>query len=536
MTITADAVVVAAGAAIDVSGRGYAGDCTPLKGTCTNAGMTIGNLDNGAGTAMGASHAGAGGGGTAPRAFGDPFAPTTLGGGGGQGSSNSHLGGHGGGRVAIVADRLALDGVVRADGLPATVGNAGGGAGGSIYLLVGELAGDGALSADGGDGGPTGGGSGGGGRVALVYDALDALAPLDLEGASARGGLGLTPDVGGGPGTVWARQAGAPGRLRIDNGGRAHVNEAAPWPELGPVRVASIDLGVATVTGATWLADELAGLRLVRRADRATGTIDGNTATTFETTMALAADDVVVGRRVLDGALVIAGAARVSLLDELVAGALTLEGGAVLTHPVTPGTAVERGLWLEIAGPITIDPSSSIDVTGRGYAGGCSALTGGCGAGLARTLGNTATGSGTNAGGSHGGLGAGASPAAIYGDADDAWTLGSGGGRGSSNSYYGGHGGGRVFLDADALTLLGAIIADGTDSNPSGGGGGGGGGVRVVVDTLAGAGLVRARGGAAVVPGGGGRVRLDGVSDTFSGSIVVDGGGAGAGAGTIVRD
>ncbi|MFO0748288.1 MAG: hypothetical protein U1F43_21890 [Myxococcota bacterium] len=544
LSIDADEIVVGPDAAIDVSGQGYAGDCSTRSGGCRVGALTIGNLDNGAPTNAGGSHGGAGGGGVS-RTFGDPFAPTTLGGGGGQGSSNTVEGGPGGGRVAITAARLELDGALRADGGVSPDAGGSGGAGGSLWVVVDELAGDGVMSALGGSPGTLGGSGGGGGRIAVVYGALDGARPFDLAGVDAYGGLGLTPDRNGGPGTVWTLHQGDRGVLRIDNAGRGHLNEAAPWPELGRVRVATVAAGVATVSGATWLADELTGLGVVRAADRLTGVIDGNAATTFETALALVDGDAVQGRRVLPGALVLAGAARVALFDELVADALTLESGAVLTHPQTPGTAVERGLWLEIGGAVVIDATAAIDVSGRGYLGDCSPGDS-CGNG-ANWLGNTVIGgSRARSGGSYGGVGGGNEPNATYGDAWAPSDLGAGGAYGSGGGEPGGDGGGRVRVVASAgITLDGIVRADGapgSEASQKNGAGGAGGAIWLTAPTLAGAGSVHADGGdggsAAGQAGGGGRIALQyqtlqGLADGDVSALPGNGTGAPAGPGTV---
>ncbi|MBL8784341.1 MAG: hypothetical protein JNJ59_05525, partial [Deltaproteobacteria bacterium] len=153
------AMTIAQDATLDVSGRGYRGQCVD---SC--AGATF------AAPKRGGSHGGAGGGaeGVVSPTYGDVFAPSSLGLGGGYGNSTNWDGGDGGGRIRVVATSLTLDGAIRADGFDAGVGtgNGGGGAGGSIDLTLGTLAGHGVMSADGAAAGAMGG-AGGGGRIAV---------------------------------------------------------------------------------------------------------------------------------------------------------------------------------------------------------------------------------------------------------------------------------------------------------------------------------------------------------------------------------
>ncbi|MFN0129107.1 MAG: RHS repeat-associated core domain-containing protein [Verrucomicrobiales bacterium] len=161
---------------------------------------------------------------------------------------------------------------------------------------------------------------------------------------------------------------------------------------------------------------------------------------------------------------------------------LALADGTVLTCPASTATEMHK-LELNVPGTISVDATSRIDVSGKGYLAG-------------RTTGNTTTGGVTIYGGaSHGGLGGvGRSSGPLgtvnvaYGDYADPQDWGSGGGSNAS-------GGGLVQLTAGALVLDGQILADGVTTEVSGvGGGASGGGVRLEVQTLSGAGLIRARG------------------------------------------
>jgi hypothetical protein len=107
-------------------------------------------------------------------------APTSPGGGGG---SDSGPAGHGGGVLRLIAQRLVLDGLIVADGAPAsTFGGAG--AGGSLWITTPRLEGSGSIRANGGAP-SSNSGAGGGGRIALEYaEAPQAM----IDGIAARSG------------------------------------------------------------------------------------------------------------------------------------------------------------------------------------------------------------------------------------------------------------------------------------------------------------------------------------------------------------
>ena len=129
--------------------------------------------------------------------------------------------------------------------------------------------------------------------------------------------------------------------------------------------------------------------------------------------------------------------------------AISVVDGGVLTSPSASATQVYK-LELLVAGTLSIDAASKIDVSGKGYLAG-------------RTTGNTSVGAASgDAGGSYGGSGAGDGTGgtnAVYGDyADpDDWGSGSGGAfRGPSQP-----GGGLVRISATDLELDGQILRGG---------------------------------------------------------------------------
>jgi hypothetical protein len=183
-----------------------------------------------------------------------------------------------------------------------------------------------------------------------------------------------------------------------------------------------------------------------------------------------------------------------------------LLNGAVLTHSETT-TAVAFSLDVSIW-TVTVDETSTIDVTGRGYLGGNRSGLGQ----TAHTVGFTA-GAQSGNGGSYGGIGGhysgsgGNEPNPPYGNLSNPVDLGSGGGAYSS---AGGDGGGRVLIGAINVIVDGAILANGGESGGSAAGDGSGGSVNITTRTLSGDGSVRADGGGlgSGTGGGGGRIAV----------------------------
>ena len=172
------------------------------------------------------------------------------------------------------------------------------------------------------------------------------------------------------------------------------------------------------------------------------------------------------------------------LLEDVSAGSLALTNGTYLSHKAATTTSVYR-LELE-AGDVSIDASSRIDVTGKGYL-------------AEHTRGNV--GHYGFHGGSYGGLGSSAgdgNPLPVYGSLYDPNDLGSG-----VVTYWNnaGAGGGLIKLRAQNLQVDGSLLADGVD-------GGSGGGINLTTNTLTGTGSVRANGAIGLANGGGGRIAI----------------------------
>jgi hypothetical protein len=515
-------LVVESGAAIDVTGRGYAGGGSSGLG---DTARTFG-FASGAGAGSGGSHGGLGGeyasnGSSAPSpVYGDPRRPTALGGGGG---SWSGAGASGGGAIRIVASGpVTVNGAIRADGAISAGSASGEGAGGSVWIETATLGGAGTISADGGTQNGANHTAGGGGRVAISADGVDASADLlAARRATAYGGDGFYGD--GAPGTVFVDLAGV--ETLIFDAGRSSDRwlPEASLPAVGPGVAAAVTDDSLTVDGnlpAPGIgANHLVGTRLnpntgqdesfaivTNSADEITVVTPNENGVNFAD-VALAGAPYAAAWRF--GNVLLRGGASVALFDPLVVdGTFAVIERSLLTHAET--TEVYAGALEIEAGTLAIDVTSSIDVSARGHLGGG---RGGLGS-TAHTVGFT-LGAESGSGGSHGGLGGeyasnGASaPNPVYGDPSEPVELGSGGGAWGGD---GGDGGGRVLLDVGALILDGAIRADGGVSFGSASGEGSGGSVNLRAGSFAGGGPITANGGttggANHTGGGGGRIAV----------------------------
>ena len=192
---------------------------------------------------------------------------------------------------------------------------------------------------------------------------------------------------------------------------------------------------------------------------------------------------------------------------------LVLAGGAVLTHSPAPAGETNNRLDLAIAGEMTIEATSRVDVNAKGYG---SRAGPGAGNGAANASGGGHGGPGGNAFGA-GGM--------SYGDLLVPTMWGSGGGN-MDQTTPGAAGGGWVRLSVGgALTVAGQLTANGQSVLASGGAGGS---IQVNAGTLAGSGIITANGGSAGNAGsgggGGGRIALYYGSSTFSGGLTALGG------------
>jgi hypothetical protein len=485
LTVTQQ-VIVDAASRIDVSGKGR------LSGGET-AGGSYGGLGGGV-VAIG---------GIGPNPVYGDYADADQPGSGGVDSGSAHVAA-GGGLVRLTAATLQLDGQLRADG----GSDIAAGSGGGVYVAVTTLAGTGSISAAGGQSGGDGGG--GGGRIAVYARELSGF---NAAAIIAPGGGGTSP---GGAGTVYLRNPTDPsGTLIFDaaNGGAGTTPLGLPGQDTFTIPDAVVVRG-----GATDVRPEHAGMTIRVQAPltvEASGHLLG-----VDGTLAVSGPTLVTGggSLVITGALTAAAAVTVDggtlAGGTITAPAVSVIHGGVLTSP-TPTFSQVYPLLLQVAGTVSVDAASRIDVSGEG-----------------RLMG------GKDGGGSYGGLGGltGGTTNPVYGDYADPDQPGSGAYDSGSNTRVAG--GGLVRLTAATLQLNGALRADGGSTTAFGSAGGSGGGVYVAVTTLTGAGSISAAGGpGSDAGGGGGRVAVyaQDLSGFNAAAITAPGGGGTSpgGAGTV---
>ena len=512
-------LTVDATSSIDVSGRGYTGSAGGFGRTWPN--VTTGGSYNGAG----GSHGGRGGAhdsvGDSAASYGSVHDPNEPGGAGGQYSNGTCNPCNAGGGIArIVAQTFTLDGKLLANG---SQGSSGSGAGGSIRVDAQSLGGAGEIRAD---GGPTAHAAGGGGRVALYVTDLT----LDRTKITAAGGLHPgSPTRTGAAGTVYF---GPEDELVLDNTDRVSVKQTT-LPSIGNGTVTAIDGVTLTLSSpvpewveGSWIEFDNASAQIVARTDTTVtvnGSVDVQPGATYRGAWRFAQitarrqgvvqTDVLRVPQIETTATALVRANELHGEDVVLRGRveasnvsarnLTLQDSAFLTHPPTTSTAVHR-LELELAQNLSVDATSSIDVSGRGYTGASG--------GFGRTWPNVTTGGSYNgAGGSHGGRGGAhdsvGDSGPTYGSLFDPNLPGAAGGQYSNGTCNPCNaGGGIVRIVAANINLDGKVLANGANSSNSGGAGGS---IRIDVNSLSGAGEIRADGGPTHhAAGGGGRIAV----------------------------
>ena len=536
-------LTVETGATLDVSALGYAGGATATSPGSAPSGVT------GSASDSGGSHGGSGqvwgNPGPAGPVYDSVYQPQ-LGGGGGslRNTSTGRHGGNGGGVLTLNVGQLVLNGQILAKGEQrATSGSTdSSGAGGSVSITAGTLSGAGLIDASGGDyqASTQYGGSGGGGRVVLNVGTLSGFDPVAQ--VKAWGGTiwnVTTPLLYAGPGTVFVKTSGDTyGRLIVDSGketsGAERMGPQTPLPSLGTGAVTAFQAqgADAWVTAsaafkAQWLGAWMALLdstgaplgsfqvQSIDGAGRAllkgAGSVTG--ATQYRGQYRFDRVDLKSGAGVSSGDDVLAGdvyaESKGRLPSTLTATNVTIKAGA------SPVTVAQGGtLAMTVSGTLTVESGAVLDVSVLGYAGGPTSGS----PGIAPT---GVTAAASDAGGSHGGMGALGSTAGPAGDIYDSVyqpQLGGGGGslRLAATGRHGGNGGGLLMLNVGQLVLNGQILAKGEQRTSVGNSdaSGAGGSVVITVDTLSGTGLIDVSGGSynaqsqAGGAGGAGRVAL----------------------------
>ncbi|HEV7509643.1 MAG TPA: Ig-like domain-containing protein [Thermoanaerobaculia bacterium] len=537
LTVTG-ATRIQCGGLLDVSNLGYAGATVSNGAGGAPSGVTGSKSDSGG------SYGGIGQiwGNLGPvgDVFGSVYLPR-LGGGGGSERYNGSPGGYGGGTVELTLGDLVLNGAILAKGQRRQTNGNGesSGAGGSVLITATTASGAGLIDASGGDYQASGvyGASGGGGRVSLYVGSFSGFDPVTQ--VKAWGGTtwnNATALLYAGPGTVFVKTpSDLYGRLIVDSGkesnGAERIGPQTPLPALGTGAVTAISAqgSDALVTADAAFKVQWTGARMA--LDDASGTqlgsflvlsIDGQGRALLKDASGASTAAKYRGQYRFDRLDVKSGAG-VSSADEMIVGDVYAESKGRLPSTLTatnvtvkagsPVTlAVGGALKMTVSSRLTVETGAVLDVTGGGYAGATASNgAGGTPAGV--------TGSLSDSGGSHGGIGQ------VYGNPGPAGEvfgsvylprLGGGGGSERYNGSPGGNGGGTVDLTLGELVLNGEIRAKGQrrQTNGNGESSGAGGSVLITAGTASGTGLIDASGGdyqASGVygaSGGGGRVSL----------------------------
>lgn len=369
------------------------------------------------------------------------------------------------------------------------VGNGGGSGGGVFRLTALSLALNGAIRANGGQ-------SAAGGSVSLDINQFSGTGTCTAEGGPGGGNRGS-----GGGGRVAIAYQTLSGAMPVLSA-KGQYSGGTPISGAGTifVRHKNVDGGMLTVDG---------------RGVRSTSY--------FPTPVVAAAN--------LDGVGVIIDDQHTLFDGSYLLASLTVRNGSSISHPPCAAGDI-RGVAFDVAAAVTIDSTSRIDVSAKGYPVGITHP------GVPHSAAPLA-----NTGGSHGGIGSlpydiygrplGALGADAYGDPILPITPGAG-----AVGTGGGGGGGKVRVAAGSLDLAGAILANG-------GHGGAGGSILLAVGSISGTGTCSALGGGGgsspvgyVGSGGGGRISLTyatatGPLPTLSTKGQPSGGQPASGAGTI---
>lgn len=424
---------------INVDGRGYGGgDCT----TCNGYGDGYGYYGESNGGAGGGGHGGTGGNkttytsgdkGRGGTTYGSSYRPITLGSGGGAGKTGGST-------------------------------NAGGDGGGAIKIEVaGTSTINGDISANGAAGSNTwqndNSGAGSGGAITLITANLAGSADIMANGGAANAGAGR----GGG------------GRIGIEYSGTNTYS--------GSITVSTgTGTGGAGQPGTSYLEDTT-NLDLTIPGDNYSWTKEDRTGDWTFRNLTINGDWIVESTET--GLFLITLTGDVNIAEN---SDITFK-----SHHTTDTDGV--GVYLKLAGDMTIPANSSITADGGGYYGGAAN-----GAGSGSGAGQACIGSDGGGGGGHGGAGGGTNGGGTYDTPAAPDDLGSGGAGGcGSGSTTGGRGGGSIRINTGGtLTINGTVSANGDAGAEDyyAGGGGSGGSIYLTVGTLDGSGVIEANGGA----------------------------------------
>jgi hypothetical protein len=464
---------VACGAAIDVTGGGYAASATHPTATGTS-------------DANGGNHIGIGGqyeGRATGTSYGSVYRPAEKGSGGGGAAD-------GGGVIHVNSGALVVDGTLRANG---TMASARSGAGGSIAVTTTTIQGGGTIETNGP--GTDSYGMGGGGAIAVTWsDAAGSRLPK----LNSFGGTSHDGNRHGAPGSVYTFGPHATyGDLRIEysgsRGGKTQLpalgSGIAQPDTAGAKLVTDRAAEIPTYFAGHWVevrnaAGTLKGTWRVASASGRTLMLEGtpSVAPGDRWQGVYRFDNVVMRGATIDSADPIRVANTQTIQDTVQltavsAGELVIEKDAFLKH------GQREKLLIDVAGEVRVNAGGYIELNGLGY--------------LANETHPDAIATEDANGGNHIGLGGqyeGRSRGTSFGSVYRPFESGSGGGGAAS-------GGGVVKINAGSVLLNGTIRANGTLVSARGGAGGS---VWITTGRISGTGAIQTLGGGTDSYGGGG--------------------------------
>ena len=559
-------LLVDAQSTIDLAGKGFVGGYGP--GNSTASGETVGGQFVG-GFGAGGSHGGRGGLGSetddsqvdatqADHGFFDDDDQPGSGGSAPPGiavpEEGEVYGGNGGGRLALTAGTLLLEGTIDVSGVGVNNSSefdrelAGAGAGGGAFLTVNVLTGAGSVLAGGGSAIGTlvdgYGGAGGGGHIALVYgNRAGFTGTLTVSGGVVE--PGPVPDTAlGAPGTLFLRpSSSAAGELFVDGEGRAAHEYGTGLRQDSQGTVALERLVVRG--GAFVHSDRDLQAQAFDPDDATRFTLEGGLRCPSLDLSGVEFVDIRAGE--LDVQQITTGVVVVpewNIEDSLMISyqPIMADTFRLINSTLTVPDSTSATIWLldlNVSGTMEIDANSWIDLVGKGYVGG---LQGGNTANMGQSADHVVVvEAGGRTAGAHGGLGGyqssalglGTDVALTFDNFRDPQRPGGGGSGRIGSDEVGFNGGGLVRMVAGSFVLEGLIDVQGAGSqlpeSDSPGGGGAGGGVFVQVTSLLGSGEINADGGAGNGTvgsggGGGGRIAIYYASQAFFGSVHAHGG------------
>ena len=516
--VAAGDVNVMSGCVITAVGQGFYNK-GPGYGICTSdAGGGAGHGGSGGDARFGSDTVSIGIGGPA---YGSVLQPTSLGSGGGQT--------FGSGAIKITAGgTVTVDGLIDVKGPTNTLTgyyNNSVGSGGSIWIRAGSLAGAGAIRADGGSYATTQGrfhGGGGGGRIAVYMTTDNFAGTMTAYGGNPLLDGGYMTEGYGAAGTVYKKLAAqANGVLIVNNNGNTKTGWGANATYLGGTNDAATYTfdGIVLTNGGVLSVNGAETLNVGQDTIQTDGS--GKLCWTMgRGTLALPSAYVVSNMTLVLNNGTPAGLTSLNILSN-----------SWLTHFRNSSTDVYRidltldSLTVQAGGGILVSSNGYLHEFGPGKGGtSLSYYHGGAGHGGR---------GGFSVSGSPGGAfyeGGAPYGSVLYPTNCGSAGHGLGGSGDATRSHWENQGGGAVKLTINGtLTVDGLIAADAGIARYIYTSSGAGGSIWITAQTLAGAGLISARGADGSVGvyngrGGGGRIALYLATNSFTGVVRADGG------------